>query len=216
MFPPLGVIIGVHVGEPKIFLRRVATAGAIIVVIVAGGMLVYSALHNSFVPHLAVAWVGAAVAVMFVAILTMRMQEQSDAVVPSVAIAAAMTFAWQCFLAAYVAIPPTRSAKELVAAAQPYIHPQTALYSVGQYRETISPYLRRTLILVQFRGELDFGLNAEPGRQEASAAEFEARWTASTDAVAFFGPQLWDEYRHKGFPGRVIAADHYTIAVSRS
>jgi len=216
MFPPLGVIIGVHVGEPKIFLRRVATAGAVIVVIVAGGMLVYSALHNSFVPHLAVAWVGAAVAVMFVAILTMRMQEQSDAVVPTVAIAAAMTFAWQCFLAAYVAIPPTRSAKELVAAAQPYIHPQTALYSVGQYRETISPYLRRTLILVQFRGELDFGLNAEPGRQEASAAEFEARWTASTDAVAFFGPQLWDEYRHKGFPGRVIAADHYTIAVSRS
>ena len=216
MFPPLGVIIGVHVGEQKVFLRRVATVGALIVVVVAGGMLVYSALHNSFVPHLAIAWVGAAVAVMFVAILTMRMQQGADTVVPTVAIAAAITFAWQCFLTAYVAIPPTRSAKELVAAAQPYIHPQTALYSVGQYRETISPYLQRTLTLVQFRGELDFGLNAEPGRQEASAAEFEARWNASTDAVAFFGPQLWDEYRHKGFPGRVIAADHYTVAVSRT
>jgi hypothetical protein len=156
------------------------------------------------------------VAVMLVAILTMQMQQKSDRVVPTVAIAAAITFAWQCFLTAYVAIPPTRSAKQLVAAAQPYIHPQTALYSVGQYRETISPYLQRTLTLVQFRGELDFGLTAEPGRQEASAAQFEARWNASTDAVAFFGPQLWDEYRHKGFPGRVIAADHYTVAVSRS
>ena len=216
MFPPLAVIIGVHVGEQKAFLRRVATIGAVMVVIVAGGMLAYSALHNSFVPHLAVAWVGAAVAVMFVALVAMRMQQGADAVVPTVAIAAAITFAWQCFLTAYVAIPPTRSAKDLVAAAQPYIHPQTALYSVGQYRETISPYLRRTLTLVQFRGELDFGLNAEPGRQEASAAEFEARWNASSDAVAFFGPQLWDEYRHKGFPGRVIAADHYTVAVSRS
>jgi 4-amino-4-deoxy-L-arabinose transferase-like glycosyltransferase len=216
MFPPLAVIIGVHVGGQTVFLQRVATIGGVIVVIVAGGMLVYSALHNSFVPHLALAWVGAAVAVMFIAILTMWMQQGSDTVVPTVAIAAAITFAWQCFLAAYVAIPPTRSAKALVAAAQPYIHPQTALYSVGQYRETISPYLQRTLTLVQFRGELDFGLNAEPGRQEASASEFEARWNASTDAVAFFGPQLWDEYRHKGFPGRVIAADHYTVAVSRS
>jgi len=216
MFPPLAAIIGVHVGEQRAFVRRVATIGAVIVVIVAGGMLVYSALHNSFVPHLAVAWVGAAVAVMFLAMLIMRMQQGSGAAVPTVAIAAAMTFAWQCFLAAYVAIPPTRSAKALVAAAQPYIHPQTVLYSVGQYRETISPYLRRTLTLVEFRGELDFGLNAEPGRQETSAAEFEARWNASTDAVAFFGPQLWDEYRHKGFPGRVIAADHYTVAVSRT
>jgi 4-amino-4-deoxy-L-arabinose transferase-like glycosyltransferase len=216
MFPPLAAIIGVHAGEQRAFLRRIATVGAVLVVIVAGGMLVYSALHNSFVPHLAVAWVGAAVAVMFVAILIMRMQRGSDAVVPTVAIAAALTFAWQCFLTAYVVIPPTRSAKGLVAAAQPYIHPQTALFSVGQYRETISPYLQRTLILVQFRGELDFGLNAEPGRQEASAAQFEARWNASTDAVAFFGPQLWDEYRHKGFPGRVIAADHYTVAVSRT
>lgn len=153
---------------------------------------------------------------MFVAVLALRMQKGSDAVVGTVAIAAAITFAWQCFLTAYVTIPPTRSAKALVSAARPYIHPQTALYSVGQYRETISPYLQRTLTVVQFRGELDFGLTAEPGRQEASAAEFEARWNASSDSVAFFGPQLWDEYRHKGLPGRVIAADHYTVAVSRS
>ena len=216
MFPPLAAIIGVHVGEQRVFLRRVATIGAVIVVIVACGMLVYSAVHNSFVPHLAIAWVGAAVAVMFIAIVTMRIQQGADAVLPAVAIAAAITFAWQCFLAAYVAIPPTRSAKELVAASQPYIHPQTALYSIGQYRETISPYLQRTLTLVQFRGELDFGLHAEPGRQEASAAVFEARWNASTDAVAFFDPKLWEQYRHKGFPGRVIAADHYTVAVSRT
>jgi hypothetical protein len=103
-----------------------------------------------------------------------------------------------------------------VATAKPYIHPQTALYSVGQYRETISPYLQRNLTIVQFRGELEFGMNAEPGRQEANATEFVTRWNASSDAVAFFGPQLWDEYRQKGLPGRVIAADHYTVAVSRS
>jgi 4-amino-4-deoxy-L-arabinose transferase-like glycosyltransferase len=216
MFPPLAAIVGVHVGEQSVFLRRVALIGTVIVVIVAAGMLVYSALHNSFIPHPAVAWVSAAVLAMAIAILAMRAQQGPGAIVPAVAVAAALTLAWQCFLAAYTVIPPPRSARNLVVEARPYIHPQTALYSVGQYRETLSPYLQRTLTIVQFRGELDFGLNAEPGRQEASVSEFEARWNASTDAVAFFGPQLWEEYRHKGFPGRVIAADHYTVAVSRS
>jgi Aminoarabinose transferase C-terminal domain len=89
------------------------------------------------------------------------------------------------------------------------------LFSVGQYRETLSPYLRRTLILVSFEGELQFGLQAEPGKQMATPDEFVARWNASTDAVAFFDPGVWESYQRRGFPGRVIAADNYTVAVSR-
>jgi 4-amino-4-deoxy-L-arabinose transferase-like glycosyltransferase len=216
MFPALAVIVGVHVGERRRFLPWVGLIAGAIVVIVAIGMLVYSALHNSYVPHLAVAWVVGAVVAMLAGMLVSRALRGRDEVVPAVAIAVAVTLAWQCFLAAYAAIPPLRTARDLVAAAQPYIHPQTALYSVGQYRETLSPYLERTLTVVQFRGELEFGLHAEPGRQEASASEFVTRWNASTEAVAFFDPRLWDEYRHKGLPGRVIAADHYTVAVSRS
>jgi 4-amino-4-deoxy-L-arabinose transferase-like glycosyltransferase len=216
MFPLLAALVGVHVAERRWFLPWVSIIVGVIVVIVAIGMLVYSIVHNSFVPHLVVRWMIVAVVAMFAGMLVSRTLRGRDELVPAVAIAAAVTLAWQCFLAGYAAIPPTRSARNLVAAAKPYIHPQTELYSVGQYRETISPYLERTLTLVQFRGELDFGLLAEPGRQEASASEFVTRWNASTDAVAFFGPQLWDEYRHKGLPGRVIAADHYTVAVSRS
>jgi hypothetical protein len=33
--------------------------------------------------------------------------------------------------------------------------------------------------------------------------------------VAFFDPGVWDSWRRAGFPGRVIAADNYTVAVSR-
>jgi hypothetical protein len=136
--------------------------------------------------------------------------------IPAVGLAAGVAFAWQCFMVAYTAVPPTRSARDLVTATRPFVHAQTDLYSVGQYRETISPYLQRTLTVVQFTGELEFGMNAEPGRQVASPEEFVSRWSASHDAVAFFGPGLWDEYRRQGLPGRVIAADFYTVAVSRS
>ena len=45
--------------------------------------------------------------------------------------------------------------------------------------------------------------------------EFAARWSAAGEAVAFFDPELWDSWRRRGLPGRVIAADNYTVAVSR-
>lgn len=124
--------------------------------------------------------------------------------------------AWQALLCAYTGTPPQRSAWELVREVRPYVHPDTALYSVGQYRETISPYLQRTLIVIGFSGELRFGLKAQPGKDQASLAAFSRLWRSSTDAVAFFAPKLWDRYRSQGLPGRVVAADYYTVAVSRS
>ena len=107
------------------------------------------------------------------------------------------------------------SASRMKTVARPSIRAQTTLFSVGQYRETVSPYLQRTLTLVGYEGELQFGLREEPGRQTVTPAEFVARWAASTDAVAFFEPRVWQSYQGRGLPGRVIAADSYTIAVSR-
>jgi len=49
-----------------------------------------------------------------------------------------------------------------------------------------------------------------------SEAQFAARWSAAAAGVAFFDPGVWDSWRRRGLPGRVIAADNYTVAVSRS
>ncbi len=91
--------------------------------------------------------------------------------------------------------------------------PDTELFSVGEYRETLSPYLGRTLTLVDFTGELEYGSQAEPGRMTASSAQFIAKWRSSRDAVAFFAPSSWASYQRNGLSGRVIAADAETIAV---
>jgi hypothetical protein len=178
--------------------------------------LVFSALHNSFIPQAAVFWTAVGTAFMVVAVVITWARQRPGEVVPAIAIAAAGAFAWQAFMTALGIVPPARSARDLVAQTQPYVHPQTALYSVGQYRETISPYLHRTLTVVDFEGELHFGLTAEPGKQMATMEDFVTRWDASTDAVAFFGPREWTRLRKQGLPGRVIAADNFTVAVSRS
>jgi len=103
---------------------------------------------------------------------------------------------------------------ELVSAVRPFIGAYTPLYSVGQNRETVSPYLGRTLQLAGYEGELQFGLREEPQRR-MTLEQFASRWSAADQGVAFFDPQLWDSWRRRGFPGRVIAADNYTVAVSR-
>ncbi len=216
VFPTLAVVWGVYVAQRPGFLRLPAVVTAILMTLVGIALLVYSALHNSYIPQAAALWALAAVVAMFVAVVAAHRRNSQDAMLPGVVVAAAAAFAWSSFLTAMSIVPPARSARDLVAAVKPYVHPQTALYSVGQYRETISPYLQRTLVLVSFQGELEFGLHAEPGKQMNTPEDFEAHWQASTDAVAFFGPKVWEEYRRRGFPGRVIAADNITVAVSRT
>jgi 4-amino-4-deoxy-L-arabinose transferase-like glycosyltransferase len=216
MFPPLAAVVGVYFAQHGGFLRSMAVITASLVSLVAVGVLIYSAIHNSFVPQAATVWSAVAVVVMLVAVFASWSKQRTQTMGPAVVIAAAAAFGWQCFMTALGIVPPARSARDLVMAVKPYVHPQTQLYSVGQFRETISPYLQRTLTVVEFEGELQFGLHAEPGKQMATPADFVTRWDSSTDAVAFFGPRVWADYRHRGLPGRVIAADNYTIAVSRS
>ena len=216
MFPPLAAIVGACVAERATFMRNTAIITASLVAFVGVGLLIYSAIHNSFIPQAAIVWTAVGIALMLAAVVITSARQRPGEVVPAVAIAVAGAFAWQAFMTALGVVPPARSARELIAETQPYVHPQTALYSVGQYRETISPYLHRTLTLVDFEGELHFGLQAEPGKQMATPEDFVTRWNSSTDAVAFFGPRLWEQYRRQGLPGRVIAADTYTVVVSRS
>jgi len=215
MFPVLAAIAGAQATDPGRLATVAARVGAGLVLLVVVAGIAYSARRNAFVPHEALAWMMAASLIaLLAAVVTLRgVRLEAGSLTMTTAVGAML--AWQCLLCAYAAIPPARSARDLVAVARPAIGSQTSLYSVGQYRETVSPYLGRTLTLVDYEGELAFGLSAEPGRQDLGVEAFKARWDASHDAVAFFDPGIWDSWRRQGFPGRVIAADNYTVAVSR-
>jgi 4-amino-4-deoxy-L-arabinose transferase-like glycosyltransferase len=213
MMPVLAALTGVFQRDPAGLARNAARVGAVLVPVVAVGLLIYSARRNSYVPLEAARWAVAAVAIALAgAALTWR---RRLAPMTSVLVAViSATLAWQCLLYAYSIVPPARSARDLVSAVRPYIGPQTRLYSVGQYRETVSPYLGRTLQLVGYEGELRFGQDEEPQRR-MSTGQFAERWSSGGEAVAFFDPGVWDTLRRQGLPGRVIATDNYTVAVSR-
>jgi len=213
MVPVLAALTGTYLRDPGRLARHATRAAAPLVAIVAAGLLIYSARRNSYVPHQAVDWAMAAVAAAVIAAVV-SFRPRLTPLTMVVAAALGASFAWQALMCEYTVIPPARSARDLVRAVRPFISTQTPLYSVGQYRETISPYLGRALQLVDYEGELRFGLDEEPERR-MSIGQFVERWSAEGPAVAFFDPGVWDTWRRRGLPGRVLAADNYTVAVSR-
>jgi 4-amino-4-deoxy-L-arabinose transferase-like glycosyltransferase len=211
MFPLLAALTAVAVVDRPRFLPRATAAGAGLVLFVAAGLLVYSRHRNGMIPAPAVDWAIATAAAAMVGVL-------ASWIVRPLTVALVFVFAWQALLCEYTVIPPSRSGYALAQAVVAVVNPGTALYSVGEYRQTIPPYLGRTLTLVGFAGtgELDFGEASEPGRQTATPEQFVQQWDASHDAIAFFDPRVWDHYRQQGLPGHVIAQDSFTVAVSRS
>jgi 4-amino-4-deoxy-L-arabinose transferase-like glycosyltransferase len=212
MMPTLAAIMGVHLAENLAFVRRMARFTGGLLLFLAVGFSVYAVRRYGFFPPAAIPWlIAASIAAAYGVFATWRRDVTQTARVW--ATAASAILGWQCLLSAYSELPE-RSAYKLVMTVKPLIGHQTELFSIAQYRETLSPYLQRTLTPVEFDGELEFGISQEPARA-LNAAAFLARWNASTNAVVFIPPALLDSWRSRGLQGRVIGGDNQTLVVSR-
>jgi 4-amino-4-deoxy-L-arabinose transferase-like glycosyltransferase len=212
ILPPLAAVCAARAAEPGAFIRGAARISAALVSVAGLGLLIYTGLHDGFVPRMAITWTLLA---LIIAAAGVWLTRQRAALMTGVcASALAGILGWQLLMNAFAAVAPAHTSRDLADIVRPLVRPDTALYSIGQYRESLSPYLGRTLQLVAFKGELEFGLNEEPAKG-LTQEQFAARWDAAADAVAFFDPGLWDEWRRRGLPGRVIAADQHTVIVSR-
>jgi 4-amino-4-deoxy-L-arabinose transferase-like glycosyltransferase len=212
MMPTLAAIMGVHLAENLAFVRTMARFTGGLLLFLAVGFSVYAVRRYGFFPPAAIPWlIAASIAAAYGVFATWRRDVTQSARVW--ATAASAILGWQCLLSAYSELPE-RSAYKLVMTVKPLIGPQTELFSIAQYRETLSPYLQRTLTPVEFEGELEFGISQEPARA-LNAAAFLARWNASTNAVVFIPPALLDSWRSRGLQGRVIGGDNQTLVVSR-
>lgn len=211
--PPLAALVGIHIAARPQALRRAAWIFAALVALGSGGLVVYALRRYDALPLPLLAWtLTALIAAMLAAFSVSPRRTPTRNVLWLVAGA---MLAWQSLLVAFGTPLLERSARTLVSAVRPQIAATTELYHVGQYRQAVPVYLGRTVTLVQYSGELEFGQQQEPGRNTATLAQFTQRWRDGHDAVAFFTPQWWEKLSHAGLPGRVIGADRYSIVVSR-
>ena len=90
-----------------------------------------------------------------------------------------------------------------------------ALYSVRTYDQTLPFYWRRSVTLVDYRGELDYGLRHDPALGMAGIEEFQVRWQLDEKAYAVMEPATFDSLRLSGLPMREIARDVHRVLVAR-
>ncbi len=135
---------------------------------------------------------------------------------PATGLAAFSVFAlMSIMLPAADQFPRQRELTALIAAAATQLHPATAFYCVDDYEQSIPFYLRRTCTLSGYRGELDFGLNQQPGRWIPDLDSFASRWRTDTDALALIRAESYAQLQRMGLPMRVIYTAPTLVAVVR-
>ncbi|WP_423679542.1 glycosyltransferase family 39 protein [Undibacterium sp. WLHG33] len=96
--------------------------------------------------------------------------------------------------------------------------PDTPLYAVGRYEQALPFYLERTLTLVEFPDEMEFGLKQQPELWIPDRADFVARWRAHNQrgeaAVAIVRTDIYKEFQQQHLPMRVIGEDPRRVIIA--
>jgi 4-amino-4-deoxy-L-arabinose transferase-like glycosyltransferase len=112
-------------------------------------------------------------------------------------------------------LPRMRAVVDLTQQLRPWVGASTRLYCVNSYLQPVAFYLRHTCTLVGYRGELDFGLQQEPGLAIADLPQFASDWRQQADALAILRPEDFQQLEALGAPMRVIYTAPSFVAVIR-
>jgi 4-amino-4-deoxy-L-arabinose transferase-like glycosyltransferase len=114
----------------------------------------------------------------------------------------------QLILTGHESVSPSMSAYRTAQQVKPYLKPGIPFYSVGTYDQTLDFYLGRTVTLVQYRDEMDYGLKQEPQLEIPTLGEWMETWKRQPYALAMMDKPLYEQLRASGFPMELIANDH--------
>ena len=154
-------------------------------------------------------WIAAAALVMLVATIYGVVMARSGRVSRAlVAGALGGLVGTQLIVTGHEALSPSTSAYLMAQRVKPYLKPDIPFYSLDTYDQTLDFYLGRTVTLVKFRDELDFGLQQEPQLAIPTVREWVEIWKRQPYALALVGKDLYEQLAGRGVPMQLIANDH--------
>jgi 4-amino-4-deoxy-L-arabinose transferase-like glycosyltransferase len=121
----------------------------------------------------------------------------------------------QLAISGFESLSPVASAHAIAVSTLPYLKPGVPIYSIHGYEQTLPFYLKHTVVLVEFKDEMDFGLQQEPQLAVDSLSEFETRWKRHPDALAFMHKATYDLLVQRQFPMQIVARDPRNIVVRK-
>jgi 4-amino-4-deoxy-L-arabinose transferase-like glycosyltransferase len=225
IFPALALLIAVYLENAS---RRQRMLGAVLLLLVGlAGLAAVPQMAHMAVRHASeralleayqpwvlgagiVAAAGGALALLHARHL------RRDAMVLTMAIAGFL--ATQMVLSGFEPYGKMRAGKALTSRIVAELKPDTKIYSVGTYEQSLTFYLRRTVILVDYWDEFTFGLRQQPELSIPTLDGFVAQWIEQTrqgvKAVAILGSEDYLKLKGSGLPMRIIAEDSRRVVVA--
>ncbi|HWJ95471.1 MAG TPA: glycosyltransferase family 39 protein, partial [Telluria sp.] len=119
--------------------------------------------------------------------------------------------ATQLLLAGFEPVGQVRAGANLLPAIKAELKPDTKVYSVGTYEQSLTFYMERTVTLVDYWDEFTFGLEQQPQLAIPSFGRFVDQWRADTAAgrrvLAITHDDIADQMKELGVTVRVVASD---------
>ncbi len=220
-FPALGLVLGRYLAEAP--PRRLAACLAPLPFIAAAlGWLAWRAPGNAreawtrALYEDAMGWaLGGAGALFATGIVGVVLLARGRRWLGLCAVALGVTIAIDCLEHAYERFAPRQSGAIVAAAMRPLLTPDTRLYAVEIYDQTLPFYLGRTLRLVRYVDEFETGLKSEPARAIESLEAFAEEWGRPGDAMAIMQPGLLENLRARGLAMQVLHQDPRRILVRK-
>ncbi len=97
---------------------------------------------------------------------------------------------------------------------KPMLRADIPLYSVKTYDQTLPFYLNRTMTLVEYQDEFEFGQQQQPEKSIPTLAEFEAKWRSGAPALALLEPGQYAAFITAGLPMRLITQDTRRVIIA--
>jgi hypothetical protein len=133
----------------------------------------------------------------------------------TVALLAACYVAMSLGMVGYGQLAPTRSGASFAGQIERLGPPDAPVYSVRMYDQTLPFYLRRLVTVVEFAGELEPGIKADPHLRMLTLEAFKARWRADAAAFAVVPPDTFEALRREGLPMVLVAEDAKKVLVRK-
>jgi 4-amino-4-deoxy-L-arabinose transferase-like glycosyltransferase len=217
VFPAVALLIACHLEDAT---RRSRLVNAALMAVLGAALLGFvpfmtglakrsgeAALYQQYQPWVIAAGL-VALAGGIAALLFERRMRVSAAVL---ALAIAGFASTQLMLAGFEPVGQNRAGTALLPALRAELTPASTVYSVGIYEQSLTFYLQRPVVLVDYLDEFAFGLEQEPQRAIPTVAAFVVQWrahaAASTRDVAIMRADIVAQLQRDGVPLRIVASD---------
>ncbi len=218
MFPALALLVGENMTKRKHFI-----VDGIVAIVLALVMIVFfiwkvdnTAKLGSLTAHLMLfrPWIMATAALTGTAgIAVLGLRRHKNLAISVFALCTLLGI--QMISWGYQSVSDLRSSRTMANAIQSYLgSDNAAIYDVNRYDQSLPYYLGRTINLVGFTGELEFGIGQEP-QKWLNVDDFLILWLNSEQAISVLSKATYELWQQQKIPMQLVFQNSRYIAVAR-